>query len=119
MKKIVVILLVMVLTGGIALAQMPIPTGLQWDANSEADLAGYYVYEATTSNGQVLTAFSYPPVLAPEHSLTFVDPHADGQYYWKVTAYDTAANESGFSLEVTAEFNVVPPAPPVGCSVTY
>jgi hypothetical protein len=119
MIKVMCVFAVLVLTGGIALAQMPTPIGLEWDANTEADLVGYYVYEATTSNGQVLTAFSYPPVLAPEHSITFINPHSDGQYYWKVTAYDTAANESGFSAEVTADFNLVPPTPPTGCSVRF
>ena len=107
------------LVGSVVMAQTPIPTGLQWDPNSEMDLAGYYVYEAQVSGGQVIGAFSYPPVLAPLTEILFITPHADGTYYWKITAYDTAGNESGFSNEVTAEFNTTPPAPPTGCTVKF
>ena len=119
-KQIFIMLAVMALLQGVTLqAQMPPPIGLHWDANTEADLEGYYVYEARVSNGQVIGAFSYPPVLAPATEILFITPHADGQYYWKITAFDTAGNESGFSNEVTANFKVTPPTPPTGCSVTY
>jgi len=104
--------------GGVALAQVGQPTGLQWDANTEPDLAGYYIYEAQMSDGQVIGTYMVS-VPAPLTEFTFVDPHVDGQYYWKLTAFDTAGNESGFSNEVTAAFNAQPPAPPTGCSVKY
>ena len=118
MKKLLVTLAVLVLLQGVSFAQMPPPVGLQWDPNSETDLAGYYIYEAQMSDGQVIGTYMVS-VPAPLTDFTFVDPHIDGQYYWKITAFDTAGNESGFSNEVTADFNVTPPTPPTGCSVMY
>ena len=118
MKKLVIVVLAVVLLGGVVYAQMPVPQGLRWDPNSESDLAGYYIYEAQTADGQVVGTYMVS-VPAPLTEFLFVDSHVDGQYYWKITAYDTAGNESGFSNEVTADFNVTPPTPPTGCSVMY
>lgn len=122
MKKMLIVLSALMLTGGLALAQEPTiynPVGLNWDANTESDLAGYYVYEAQVADGQVIGEYMVS-VPAPLTDFTFTPgSHADGQYYWKLTAYDLAGNESGFSLEVTAEYNVTPPSPPAGCSVVY
>ena len=118
MKNVIALLVVVLLTGGLAFAQMPTPTGLQWNPNSELDLAGYYIYEAQMKDGQVMGTYMVS-VPAPLTDFTFVDSHVDGQYYWKITAYDIAGNESGFSNEVTADFNVTPPSPPIGCSVVY
>jgi hypothetical protein len=116
MNQLGMIFVVMLLTGGVAYAAEPL--GLQWDPNSELDLAGYFVYEAEIADGQVIGTYMVS-VPAPLTEFLFVDSHVDGQYYWKITAYDTAGNESGFSSEVTADFNVVPPVPPTGCSVMY
>lgn len=118
-KMLVGTMVIAMIMGGVVWAQTSKPLGLEWDANTESDLAGYYIYEAQVSDGQVVGAFSYPPVLAPLHAITFITPHADGTYYWKITAYDTAGNESGFSNEVTAEFNMTPPVPPTGCTVKF
>jgi hypothetical protein len=117
MKKLVVFMLAMVLTGGLAWADGELnPSGLQWDPNSESDLAGYYVYEAQTSGGQVIGTYMVS-VPAPLTEFTFPAGHADGTYYWRITAVDTAGNESGFSNEVWASFNRLPPAPPTGCTI--
>ena len=113
-----VAIIAIMLTGGIAMAQTPNPAGLMWDSNTEADLAGYYIYEAQISDGQVIGTYMVS-VPAPLTDFAFVDPHTDSSYYWKITAYDTAGNESGFSNEVTADFNTSPPAPPAGCSLMY
>lgn len=119
MKKLGVFLIALYLTGGVVWAQMPTPIGLCWDANTESDLAGYYIYEAQVSDGQVIGQV-HTSVAAPATEYDFTPgSHADGQYYWKITAYDTAGNESGFSNEVTATFNVTPPTPPTGCAVKY
>jgi len=119
-KRAIILAIVLGLTGGICVAQTPRPVGLEWDANTEADLAGYHLYMARTSNGQVMGAFSYPPVLAPAHSYTFATPITeDGDYYWKITAYDTSGNESEFSEEVHARVDTTAPEPPKGCQAVY
>lgn len=119
-KRILIVLAVLALLQGVTLqAQTHNPIGLQWDANTETDLAGYYIYEAHTSDGQVIGTYMVS-VPAPLVSFDFPpDSHVDGQYYWKITAFDTAGNESGFSNEVTADFNITPPSPPTGCSVKF
>jgi len=79
------------------------PRGLAWDANTEIDLAGYKLYWGIESE-------NYPNILdLPLSVLTEKDnPNytidynivTDGHYYYAVTAYDNAMNESGFSNEV-------------------
>lgn len=116
-RAIILFVVVALLQGVTVAAQTPL--GLQWNANTESDLAGYYIYEAVSSDGQVIGTYMVS-VPAPLTTFTF-EPgsHTDGQYYWKITAFDTAGNESGFSIEVTAEFNLTPPEPPTGCSVRF
>lgn len=94
------------------------PKGLEWDANVESDLAGYYLHESTVSNGQVLTTYMVS-VPAPLTSFTFPAGHAEGRFYWKLTAYDLSGNQSGFSNEVTAVFDWTAPAPPTGCTTVF
>lgn len=75
---------------------------LEWDANTETDLAGYRVYMATpsapTEFAQVadVTATCYP-LMDSEDGNTFA-----------VTAYDLAGNESAKSVAIV--FNI--PEPP-------
>ncbi len=72
---------------------------LMWNANSEPDLAGYYVYRATGSGGpyaritgSVVTGNSYT-----DSSVT-----GGTTYFYVVRAIDTSANESGDSNEASA-----------------
>ena len=87
----------------------------EWDANSEEDLAGYRLYQTTTSG-----SYEYGVDKAigdiPAGTETFTHSmNVDGTFFWVATAYDTAGNESGPSNEVTATINFKPPAPPSGC----
>ncbi len=83
----------------------------EWDANTEPDLAGYRLYQSTTS-GQytygVTTAVKTIPVGT---TTATVDVPVDGVYFWVVTAFDNGGNESGPSNEVTEVLDA-PPAPP-------
>jgi oligosaccharide reducing-end xylanase len=70
---------------------------LNWNDNSESDLAGYNVYRSTTSgsgysklNSLLLSSSNYD-----DDSI----PH-DTTYYYVVTAVNTNSNESGYSNEV-------------------
>jgi|Deesub1362B_J571_1020462.scaffolds.fasta_scaffold02822_7 hypothetical protein len=70
---------------------------IMWEPNREADLAGYRVYWGTSSR-------SYRWVVdvgkATEYEVTGLE--AGTRYYFAVTAYDLAGNESDFSAEVSA-----------------
>lgn len=88
---------------------------LQWDANSESDLAGYKIYiglesrvygDAIIPTGDQALAVIYEgSLIVPDDDLT--------TYYFAVTAYDTAGLESDYSNEVSYEFDtrVAPTAP--------
>lgn len=67
---------------------------LDWQPNSEPDLAGYHVYCGTASRVYSL--------IAPATQLTFTwNNLASGTVYCAVTAYDHSQNESAFSAEVS------------------
>ncbi|MBI4267505.1 MAG: fibronectin type III domain-containing protein [Chloroflexi bacterium] len=98
-------------TSGPAIPNGPIATAgtanvtLTWTANAEADLAGYNVYRSTTFGGtyskvnsSVITTNSYANT-----SLT-----NGTTYFYKITAVDTAGNESGKSVIVSATPTPIP-----------
>jgi len=83
-----------------------------WDANTEQDLAGYRLYQATTSGSYTKGTFiAEIPKPAVAYSLAAVP---DGTYFWVLTAFDQTGNESGWSNEVTATIDETAPAPPSG-----
>ena len=71
---------------------------LNWDDNSEADLAGYRVYYGT-SPGNYLQQSGQGFVVS-DTTYTVTGLTSGIRYYFAVTAYDGAGNESNFSLEV-------------------
>ena len=73
---------------------------VEWDPNTEADLAGYKLYYGPTSRSQGSYAET---VLISDKNLTnwSLTLPAD-TYYFALTAYDTSGNESAFSIEVSA-----------------
>lgn len=85
---------------------------LGWDANGEADLAGYALYREEAGewrkiNGEMLTLPGFT-----ENGL------ADGSYLYRVTAVDKVGNESEPSEPATCLLNIVPPSPPSHLTVT-
>jgi endonuclease I len=72
---------------------------LTWNANGEADLAGYNLYRATVSGGPYTQLNG--PLLA---GTTFNDSGLTNgtEYFYVVTAVDTSANESTASAEASA-----------------
>ncbi|MGA2264166.1 MAG: dockerin type I domain-containing protein [Acidobacteriota bacterium] len=88
-----------VLLGVLAfLTAMPLTAAevaLSWDPNVESDLAGYKVYYGKTPG-----VYGAPISLGTQTAYT-VTGLAPGNYYFAVTAYNTAGLESGFSNEVS------------------
>lgn len=71
---------------------------LTWNANTESDLAGYKVYRATSSG-----AYGAPIATIQSNTTSYI---ATGlqfgtTYFFVVTAYDIAGNESAYSNEVS------------------
>ena len=68
---------------------------LRWDTNQDLDLAGYVIYYGTASYNYT-TAVNVG--LVQNHEIMGLP---DGTtYYFSMTAYDTAGNESAFSQEI-------------------
>ncbi len=70
---------------------------LTWNANTEKDLAGYKVYRATSSG-----AYGAPIAAIPSNTTSYTAtglPKAT--YFFVITAYDIAGNESAYSNEVS------------------
>jgi len=70
---------------------------LNWDANTDPELAGYKLHFGLTSH-------TYSTHIDVGNATTrTVDTLADGtEYFFAVTAYDSLGNESGYSNEVSA-----------------
>lgn len=74
---------------------------LAWDANTEADLKGYYVlYGPSSGNYTVKSAI----VLKPATQVTLDSPDLVGTVYFVATATDTDDNESAYSEEINHTF---------------
>ena len=71
---------------------------LTWNPNTDSDLAGYKIYRATTSGG-----YGAPIVTVPGNITTYVAAalQSGTTYFFVITAYDTAGNESPRSNEVS------------------
>jgi len=72
---------------------------LTWTANGEPDLAGYKVYVGTASG-----TYSFPGSAFLTGNVTSytVSTLPKGQtYFFAISAYDSAGNESGLSAEVS------------------
>ncbi len=80
---------------------------LQWDANTETDLAGYKVYykietSGPSYNGTGAVEGNSPIDVGNVTQFTLHGLYEDVTYFFAVSAYNTTQLESGFSNEVDA-----------------
>lgn len=90
---------------------------LTWEASPEADVKGYNVYIGTASRQYTQTIDA-----GNVTQYTITDLAENTPYYFAVTAYDTAGNESDFSNEVSIVFHqhdTTAPEQPVLLSYNY
>lgn len=83
---------------------------LTWNANTESDLAGYKIYQSTISGQYGAPVATLGKVTST--TLTLPDLQVDATYFFAITAYDLASNESGKSSEVSKLVAALPPPPP-------
>ena len=87
----------------------------EWDANSEEDLAGYRLYQSIAPGQYTYGSENAVGTITAGTETFTLTMNVDGTFYWVLTAYDAAGNESGPSNEVTTDVNFKPPSPPTGC----
>ena len=126
MKKLLVLcIMALFIMAPISIGAMDVT--LQWDANTEPDLAGYRVHYGATSG--VYDNPNSPkdvPLAMDENpdpdlvEYTVFDVPTGVETFFVVTAYDdeTPSLESGYSNEVhTSAEDCISPEPPGGCKV--
>jgi len=92
---------------------------LNWNDNTEIDLANYIIYRSTTSG--FIPSSSNRIAESTESQYTDLGLNAETTYYYKVTAIDHSDNESPASTQASAttpEQDLTPPAIPSGLSAT-
>lgn len=72
---------------------------LSWSPNSDSDLAGYKIYFGTASENY--TAPGSPTVIGKVTSYTVTGLQRNTTYFFALSAYDSAGNESALSAEVS------------------
>jgi len=104
-KKLLLIPLFILFTINLSIAR---DITLAWDANTEEDLAGYKVYQSETrgSYGEPIDtlALDDEDLSCSEGACEYTVLGIEGDecvYYWAVAAYDTDADESGFSNDTS------------------
>lgn len=91
MKKILIVVAMLIF----AAPCMASTVILQWDANTEPDLAGYKVYQQVGTNTPPFTQIQTIP--NGTQKATIPDLDSTKTYYFAVTAYNTTGQESAYS----------------------
>lgn len=85
---------------------------IQWRANTEKDLLGYRVYRSISSDAESFNLIHVKPI----RERAFVDSLpsvAQNRFYYKITAVDSAYNESVAAMVSLKMPDIVPPQSPI------
>lgn len=86
---------------------------LKWDKNTEADLFRYRVYRDTVAN----FIYDTTKIIAVTADTFYFDDlpekYLAGNYYYKITAIDSAYHQSAASEEVNVKITGAPEGPPI------
>ncbi len=102
--------LLLFLLGGTAEASV---VSLEWDANTESDLAGYRLFRSTSPliASSTQAAMGRAAVVKTTHvsttTATVLIP-SGATFYFRLTAYDTNFNQSGFNVNDVGGEHEVP-----------
>ena len=105
-----ILLVLCILSFGRPLAQS---ITLQWDSNTEPDLAGYNIYRSTSSGAGYI---QLNPSLTSATSFEDTAVETGSVYYYVVTAVNTSQMESSFSNEIASNVTVPSNNPPQSIS---
>ncbi len=110
--KMIILVLISLMTLGIMWATICLAADvtLQWDANTESDLIGYYVYQSERIGNKTTAWQRITPDPVTEVIFTVTDLDSNN-YAWMVTAVDTAGNES-FVSNMVERYDRTPPSVP-------
>lgn len=102
--QIAIIIIVLLLFAGVVWWYYPEKTGsatLSWNANTESNLAGYKIYYGTSPRNNDCPPDGYPQKIDIGKNTSYaLDGLASGQtYYFSITSYNSANQESCFSEE--------------------
>jgi len=120
MKKILFLSALFFMLGNVAFAAGS--ATLNWNANTESDLAGYKVYYGTASRGSITNPKNggYTNSVSVTGTSKVISNLTEGKtYYFSVTAYDKSNNESAYSQEKTKFIPLSNTTTPTCTSWTY
>ena len=81
-----------------------------WQANSEPDIDGYYVYYGTSSVPTQAPAYTGSVDAGNNTQLQICEFSQGGTFYFAVKAYNSAGEFSGYSTERPLVIDIVPPS---------
>lgn len=116
MKKLLASLYAAAVFFGSAALSQAVDLKLTWNSNTESDLAGYKVYQGTQAGGPYTKLGEVLPSPTPSYTWS-VPPNTEATYYFVVTAFDNAGNESGYSNEASTYVDNKAPGAPGGLQV--
>jgi len=87
---------------------------LSWNKNKELDLAGYYVFQSNTKNGEYSILTNNGEVKDSVYRDTLLDENFIERNFYKILALDFRGNQSDFSEPIKVKIpDKVPPIKPV------
>jgi len=111
-KKLFMMIAIFFMLVGVAYAGTTVT--LQWDANTESDLAGYRVYQDGIAQTPDIACTANDSACA-----TWISQElTEGYHEWSVTAFDESQNESGHSNTVSYTVDLTAPSTPINIQIS-